>query len=86
LENICSYTICDDEDGSGLVYVYVNNYRDFKVILSDHCVNAYMRGWCLSNSQRWRERCRSAEADWADVDTEGLVVAADVVGGDVDDR
>jgi len=56
LENICSYTICDDEDGSGLVYVYVNNYRDFKVILSDHCVNAYMRGWCLSNSQRWRER------------------------------
>jgi len=33
-----------------------NNYRDFKVILSDHCVNAYMRGWCLSNSQRWRER------------------------------
>jgi len=68
------------------LYVYVNYYRDFKVILSDHCVNAYMRGWCLSNSQRWRERCRSAEADWADVDTEGLVVAADVVGGDVDDR
>jgi hypothetical protein len=33
-----------------------------------------------------RERCRSAEADWADVDAEGLVVAADVVGGDVDDR
>jgi len=68
------------------LYVYVNYYRDFKVILSDHCVNAYMRGWCLSNSQRWRERrCRSAEADRADV-TEGLVVAADVVGGDVDDR
>lgn len=57
----------------------VSGFAGLVVHDSDHCV-------VFLSFYNWTPRPLSAEADRADVDAEGLVVRADVVGRDIDDR